>query len=105
MKNEVLEILDKLEFFQGQRAGRELWNDKPKEVQDEDIKNFNRDIQKIRDYVLSYDVESVVEELEELQKVNFEKYEDSETNGESCCYLSHSNAYANAIEIVKCGVK
>lgn len=65
MKNEVLEILDKLEFFQGQRAGRELWNDKPKEVQDEDIKNFNRDIQKIRDYILSYDVEAVVKELED----------------------------------------
>lgn len=66
MKNEVLEILDKLEFFQGQRAGRELWNDKPKEVQDEDIKNSNRDIQKIRDYVLSYDVETVVKEVQDI---------------------------------------
>lgn len=64
MKNEVLEILDKLEFFQGQRAGRELWNDKSKEVQDKDIEDFNRDIQKIRDYILSYDVEAVVKELE-----------------------------------------
>lgn len=30
---DVLEILDKLEFFYGQRAGRELWADKPMEVQ------------------------------------------------------------------------
>lgn len=32
----ALEILDRLQFF-GQRAGRELWNDKPRNVQDEDI--------------------------------------------------------------------
>lgn len=67
MRNEVLEILDKLEFFQGQRAGRELWNDKPREVQDEDIESFNRDIQKIRDYITAFDVEAVVKELEELK--------------------------------------
>lgn len=30
----ALEVLDKLSFFGGQRAGRELWNDKPREVQD-----------------------------------------------------------------------
>lgn len=47
----VMEILDKLSFFVGQRAGRELWNDKPKEVQDEDIKNFNRDIEYLRDFI------------------------------------------------------
>ena len=33
----ALEILDKLSFFGGQRAGRELWNDKTREVQDEEI--------------------------------------------------------------------
>lgn len=48
MTNEVLDILNKWEFFYGQRAGRELWADKPKEVQDEDIANFNRDIQIVR---------------------------------------------------------
>lgn len=51
-KGEVLEILDKIEFFQGQRAGRELWLDKPAEIQEEDLKNFNDDIQKIREYIL-----------------------------------------------------
>ena len=44
----AIEILDKLSFFGGQRAGRELWNDKPREVQDEDITNFNRDIEYLR---------------------------------------------------------
>ena len=44
----AIEILDKLSFFGGQRAGRELWNDKPREVQDEDIAKFNRDIEYLR---------------------------------------------------------
>ena len=44
----ALEVLDKLSFFGGQRAGRELWNDKPREVQDEDIASFNRDIEWLR---------------------------------------------------------
>ena len=47
----VMEILDKLSFFGGQRAGRELWNDKPREVQDEDIESFNRDIEYLRDII------------------------------------------------------
>ena len=50
----AMEILDKLSFFGGQRAGRELWNDKPKEVQDEDIANFNRDIEYLRDIVSNH---------------------------------------------------
>ena len=43
-----LDILNKWEFFQGQRAGRELWSDKPREVQDKDIEDFNRDLEFIR---------------------------------------------------------
>ena len=45
------EVLDKLQFFGGQRAGRELWNDKTREVQDEDIANFNRDIEYLKDII------------------------------------------------------
>ena len=48
-----LEILDKFQFFQGQRVGRELWNDKPTEIQNEDIKNFNKDIEFIRNVLKS----------------------------------------------------
>ncbi len=51
--SKCLEILDKFQFFQGQRTGRELWNDKPTEIQDEDIKNFNRDIEFIRNVLKS----------------------------------------------------
>ena len=51
--SKCLEILDKFQFFQGQRSGRELWNDKPTEIQDEDVKNFNRDIEFIRNVLKS----------------------------------------------------
>ena len=47
----ALEVLDKLSFFGGQRAGRELWNDKTREVQDEDIASFNRNIEYLRDLI------------------------------------------------------
>lgn len=43
------DILDKWEFFYGQRAGRELWAEKPTEVQDEDIANFCRDLGLVRE--------------------------------------------------------
>lgn len=42
------DILEKLSFFYGQRAGRELWNDKPRKVQDEDIASFKRGIDFLR---------------------------------------------------------
>ena len=45
MKEKALEILYKIQFFYGQRAGRELWADKPIDVQNKDIENFNRDIE------------------------------------------------------------
>lgn len=45
----VNDILDKWEFFYGQRAGRKLWADKPTEVQNEDIANFCRDLGLVRE--------------------------------------------------------
>lgn len=48
-EEKVFDILDKWEFFLGQRAGRELWGDKPKAVQDQDIADFNRDMKTVRD--------------------------------------------------------
>lgn len=49
--NIILDILNKFEMFQGQRAGRELWADKAKEIQDKDIESFNKDLQTIRSYI------------------------------------------------------
>lgn len=45
----VNDILDKWKFFYGQRAGRELWADKPTEVQNEDIADFCRDLGIVRE--------------------------------------------------------
>ena len=41
----IIDILEKWSFFFGQRAGRELWGDKPKAVQDQDIIDFNREME------------------------------------------------------------
>lgn len=44
----ALDILDKMDFFQGQRAGRELWNEKPYEVQEQDIADFSQGISTVK---------------------------------------------------------
>lgn len=49
--NEIMDILDKWGFFLGQRAGRELWADKPKDVQDKDLADFNRDLETVRSFI------------------------------------------------------
>lgn len=70
----AIEILDKLLFFGGQRAGRELWNDKPRKVQDEDIASFNRDVEYLRDIIRKHmnggwiPVEERLPTMEEYQK-------------------------------------
>ena len=51
---EILDILKKWDFFYGQRAGRELWADKPREIQDIDIENFRRDSEKVTEFVKRY---------------------------------------------------
>ena len=47
MTNE-LDILSKWEFILGQRAGRELWADKPRHIQEQDLANFRRDVELVR---------------------------------------------------------
>ena len=56
---QVLDILNKWDFFYGQRAGRELWADKSKEVQDADIANFCKDLDIVRSAIVG--VEKVVQ--------------------------------------------
>ena len=87
--SEILEILDKIEFFGGQRAGRELWADKPTEVQEEDLKNFNRDIEKIRKYIESQNnvLERIIERLEEKKQEyleGFRVHQENELYGVAC---------------------
>ena len=47
----ALDILDKMDFFQGQRAGRELWNEKPFEVQEQDIADFSQGIEFVKNLI------------------------------------------------------
>ena len=66
----ALEVLDKLSFFGGQRAGRELWNDKPREVQDEDIASFNRDIEWLREFIRKHTNDGWIPVEYKLPKTN-----------------------------------
>ena len=50
-KDQAIDILEKFYFFEGQRAGRELWNDKPFDVQEKDVEDFARDCQLLLEYV------------------------------------------------------
>lgn len=47
----AIETLDKLDFFYGQRGGRELWALKPVDAQNEDLKNFSEDISFLKDFI------------------------------------------------------
>ena len=54
--NEVIkafDILDKFEFFGGQRAGRELWFNKPTDIQNKDIGGFLRDLDFLKQFINS----------------------------------------------------
>ena len=50
--DEVIDILDKWQFILGQRAGRELWVDKSSAVQEEDLANFNRDLETVKSFIM-----------------------------------------------------
>lgn len=54
-----------MNFFQGQRAGRELWNDKPVDVQDKDIESFSKDVAFLKDFIIRQN-----EEIERLKNEN-----------------------------------
>lgn len=59
----ALECLEKMQFFMGQRAGRELWMSKPKNVQDVDIEQYNHDIETVMHYIQQ--LENHISELTE----------------------------------------
>ena len=50
-KEKAIEIIEKFDFFQGQRAGRELWAEKPTEIQEQDLKQFQSDCKLLKEYV------------------------------------------------------
>jgi hypothetical protein len=50
-KEKAIEIVQKFDFFQGQRAGRELWFDKPRWTQEEDLEDFHQDCCDLLEYI------------------------------------------------------
>lgn len=58
--NEIIQafdVLEKMEFFGGQRAGRELWFNKPIDIQNKDIGKFLRDIDFLKTFINSQQAE------------------------------------------------
>ena len=51
-KERAIELIQKFDFFYGQRAGRELWTAKPRSVQDKDIANFHKACEELLEYVM-----------------------------------------------------
>lgn len=88
----ALEVLDKLSFFGGQRAGRELWNDKSRKVQDEDIASFNQNIEYLRDLIRKHMNDGWIPVEERLPEKN-EYFVDTSSNKE------FPNGYYRRLEI------
>jgi len=55
-KEQAIDIINKFDFFYGQRAGRELWLNKSQEVQEVDLKNFKLDCARLHDYIMKTEV-------------------------------------------------
>lgn len=63
------DILDKFDFF-NQKAGRELWNEKTAAVQDEDVRDREKDIKFLKDFINRQ--KSEIERLKECPKCVYE---------------------------------
>lgn len=61
----AIDICDKLDFFGGQRAGRELWFTKPVEVQNADIMKFAEDIAFVKEII-----NRQMEDIDRLNDIN-----------------------------------
>lgn len=88
----AFDILDKFKFFGGQRAGRELWFDKPADIQDEDIKQFVDDVHFLKNFINSQKEENadlkaknkICAEVIARQDKEIENLSKSVDNYESC---------------------
>ena len=77
-KQKALDILNKFSFILGQRAGRELWFDKPEKVQDEDLSNFNEDIEYIKHYIKNIEKAIMTKENDIEKDQNQIKFQQSQ---------------------------
>jgi hypothetical protein len=58
-KEQAIDIVEKFEFFQGQRASRELWQEKEYSVQEADLVNFRQACYDLLDYLKNTEVRNV----------------------------------------------
>lgn len=85
----AMEILDKFSFFGGQRAGREQWNDKTREVQDEDIADFNRDIEYLKDIIRKHMNDGWISVEERLPDESLNSVIGWDEYRERCCFVQY----------------
>ena len=85
------DILDKFDFF-SQRAVRELWSDKPKDIQDKDIENFLNDVKFLKDLINRQKAE--IERLKRLLEEEEAKYKE-------CAKRFYKEAIKEFAEIIK----
>ena len=80
----AFDILDKFEFFGGQRAGRLLWFNKPADIQEKDIGGFNRDIDFLKAFInrQKAEIERLNAEIEELKRVATMRIEEEDLSWE-----------------------
>ena len=98
---QTLDILEKFKFFQGQRAGRELWNDKPKDVQDQDLKDFNCGIEKVISFLKSHEFLTKIDYLDLKQAKSLLEFRE-----ETIKYLEDANIrYSRKVEKLKAFAK
>ena len=77
----AFDILNKFEFFGGQRAGRELWFNKPTDIQNKDIGDFLRDLDFLKQFISRQNAEisaltsAVDNSTQEFLKLH-DKYQD-----------------------------
>ena len=77
----ALDILAKFDFFGGQRAGRELWNEKPTDVQDKDIENYSKDVAFLKDLINRQKAENKSQSIMiKMLKGSIEDYKNSYIN-------------------------
>lgn len=81
----ALEICEKLCFFGGQRAGRELWFSKPVDVQNKDIADFVRDVTFLKDFIADLEAKNkICAEVIARQDNEIDKLSKAVDNYESC---------------------
>ena len=77
--DKIIDGIEMIQFF-NQRAGRELWMDKPKDIQEKDMKRAQEILLAARDALLicSYCDEEVIEQAEQRRAAAQKRYDDDE---------------------------